>query len=163
MGFITAALLVFGRFSADQELTAARASGVSLLSLITPGFAAQPGLLRAQRVVQPGARPAFPGGLPRPAVPSSAAGLVNAQLPEGQYHSRFPPTTFFTSEKNHGGNLQGVTIFVLENETNVEPRARAARPAGNRRDQQQIILHLFDARSVTLTGRAARSSLRRRN
>jgi lipopolysaccharide export system permease protein len=151
MGFITAALLVFGRFSADQELTAARASGVSLLSLITPilllslfccGVSAW-----FNTYLGPRSRVAYLS-----LKEQLQAELVTAQLPEGRF---IPVSTnyIFYTEKNHKGNLQGVMIFKLENGTNVETTLRA--PRGRLETDvtnKQIILHLFDARSVTLNG-----------
>ena len=151
MGLLTATLLVFGRFSADQELTAARASGVSLLSLITPilllslfccGLSAW-----INTDLGPRSRVAYKNLLFQ-----VRAELVNAQLPEGRFIHDFPGYIFYT-EKNRGGNLQGVMIFKLENETNVETTLRA--PRGQFETDvtnKQLILHLFDARSVTLSG-----------
>ncbi len=159
MGLLTATLLVFGRFSADQELTAARASGVSLLSLVMPilllslfccGLSAW-----INTDLGPRSRVAYIRLLFQ-----VRAELMNAQLPEGRFIHDFPGYIFYT-EKNSHGNLQGVMIFKLENETNVETTLRA--PRGRLEmdvTNKLMILHLFDARSVTLSGsRVAISSV----
>jgi lipopolysaccharide export system permease protein len=148
MGLLTAMLLVFGRFSADQELTAARASGISLLSLITPVLilsllcCALSAWINMQ--LGPQCRVAY-----RNLFFKLSADLLNVQIPEGQFVRDFPGFIFYT-EKNRDGNLQDVMVFKLENETNVSvtvraPRGRIEVDAPNK----QLILHLFDARSVT--------------
>jgi lipopolysaccharide export system permease protein len=148
MGLLTAMLLVFGRFSADQELTAARASGISLLSLITPILllsllcCALSAWINMQ--LGPQCRVAYVNLFFQ-----LRGELVNVQLPEGQFIRDFPGFIFYT-EKNRNGNLQDVMVFKLENETNVSvsvraPRGRIEVDAPNK----QLILHLFDARSVT--------------
>jgi lipopolysaccharide export system permease protein len=151
MGLLTATLLVFGRFSADQELTAVRASGISLLSLITPILLLS--LLCCcvsawiNMDIGPHCRVAYKKLLSR-----ARSELMNVRLPEGRFIRDFPGYIFYV-EKNHDGNLQGVMIFKLENGTNVETTLRAPRGQFETdAKNKQLVLHLFDARSVTLNG-----------
>lgn len=124
MGFITATLLVFGRFSADQELTATRASGVSLLSLITPvlllsllccGVSAWFNL-----EIGPRSRVEFVN-----LRYELLHQLANAQIPEGQLIN-YPPYEFYVG-KNRGGYLEDVNIYRMQNETNWDALIHAAR------------------------------------
>ncbi len=151
MGFITAALLVFGRFSADQELTAARASGISLFSLISPvlllslfccGFSAW-----FNMDLGPRSRVAY---LKLKEQLRSDLGV--GQLPEGKVINDFPGYIFYAA-KNHHGYLEDVRILKLGNETNAEmtlraPRGRIEMDLPNK----QLILHLVDARTVSFNG-----------
>ena len=151
MGLLTATLLVFGRFSADQELTAARASGVSLLSLITPILLLSLFCCVLSAWINtdlgPRSRVAYKDLLFQVRVE-----LINGQLPEGRFINISTNYIFYT-EKNRGGNLQGVMIFMLENGTNVGTTLRAPRGRFETdMTNKQLILRLFDARSVTLTG-----------
>ena len=109
IGFITATLLVFGRFSADQELTAARASGVSLLSLATPVLllsVACCGLCAWINMdLGPRSRAAYTDLLFE-----ARSELALSQLPERQMIYDFPGYTLYI-DKNHNGNLQNVLIY----------------------------------------------------
>ena len=144
MGLLTATLLVFGRFSADQELTAARASGISLLSLITPvlllslfccGVSAW-----FNMDLGPRSRVASKNLIAR-----ARADLLNIQLPAGQPIYDFPGYVITLGE-NHGGTLKDVYIYQVKNETNLvwwahAPRGRLDLNLKNK----EIYLRLFDA------------------
>jgi len=149
MGFITATLLVFGRFSADQELTAMRASGVSLLSLITP--------VLLLSLLCCGLSAWFNMDLG----PRSRAEFVNLRdgalqqiaavdlLPEGQMVYAVPGYMFYVG-KNHGGNLEDVNIYRLQSQTNWDTLIHAARgKARVDRAANQLWLELNDCRSLT--------------
>jgi lipopolysaccharide export system permease protein len=145
MGMLTATLLVFGRFSADQELTAARASGISLLSLITPI------LLLSLLCCAISALMSMELG-PRSRVAyinlrfQLQADLANVQLPEGRFINISTNYIFYT-EKNQGGKLENVMVQWLDHNTMLEaPQAEVEFDATNK----QFILNLHEARCVTM-------------
>jgi lipopolysaccharide export system permease protein len=158
MGLLTAMLLVFGRFSADQELTAARASGISLLSLITPVLLLSLLCCGVSAWVNMQLGPQCRVAYVNLFFKLSGELMSNTQLPEGQFIRDFPGYIFY-AEKNHDGKLEDVMVFVLQNETNVTTTIRAPRGTIDvDAPNKQFILHLFDARSVTTGERVAISS-----
>jgi lipopolysaccharide export system permease protein len=143
MGFITATLLVFGRFSADQELTAARAGGVSLLSLIWPVLVLSLlccGLSAWFNMdIGPRARVDFLN-----LKNDLMANLANSEIPEGRFIHDFPGYIFYT-EKNDDGNLENVLIYHLQDKTNVDMTIHAARGhLSTQRARDQLVIDLFD-------------------
>lgn len=151
MGMLTATLLVFGRFSADQELTAARASGVSLLSLIAPLLVFSLALCLVCAAVN-----CFLGPMSRVAyldlIRELRVRLISAALPEKQYVTSIPGFIFYAG-RNDGRNLQDVMVYMLQGGTNVTMKLRAPRGYFEvHTNTQQLEVHLFDARALTLIG-----------
>ncbi|MCX6895009.1 MAG: LptF/LptG family permease [Verrucomicrobia bacterium] len=149
MGMLTATLLVFGRFSADQELTAARASGISLLSLAAPivllgllccGVSAWMNLQLA-----PQSRVAFNELRARAGIR-----LANALLPEGQFVKDFPDAVIYVG-KNDGRNLKDVMVYLLKDQTNTFMQINAPRGEFRADAVTQVIdIRLVEARSLTM-------------
>jgi lipopolysaccharide export system permease protein len=145
MGLLTATLLVFGRFSADQELTAARASGISLLSLTTPILLLSLFCCGLSAWINMDLGPRS-----RVAYKTLIVPQIQIQLPEKQFIRDFPGYIFYV-DQNHHGDLEDVMIFVLQHDTNVTATIRA--PQGRLEvdlAHKQLTLNLLDAQTVSL-------------
>ena len=112
MGMLTAALLVFGRFSADNELTAARASGVSLVSLTTPvlllsvAMSAVAAFINLQ--LAPECRVAY-----RRLLYQVGAAQAGSFIPEKTYIKDFNTNCIVYISKVRGTNLEDVIVVKL--------------------------------------------------
>jgi lipopolysaccharide export system permease protein len=151
MGMLTATLLVFGRFSADQELTAARAGGISLLSLTTPILILSLLLCGLSAWVNmdlgPNSREKYKDLLTK-----FQAEISTGLLPEGRYIRDIPGYMLYVG-KNRDGALEDIMVCVLGNSTNlpstlIAPRGQLTVDLTNR----SMVLQLFDAKGVLFQG-----------
>jgi len=151
MGMLTATLLVFGRFSADHELTAVRASGISLVWLVSPVLLLSLAMCGLSALVNleiaPQCRVAYVNLRAK-----ALAELSKAQLPEGRYIKDIEGYIFHIG-KNRDGALEDVTILILSDKTNVTTTIDA--PRGEYlidETTKQLRMKLFNAQSVTWSG-----------
>jgi lipopolysaccharide export system permease protein len=153
MGLLTATLLTFGRFSADNELTGVRASGISLLSLITPILVLSVLLSIACAFVNlqiaPQCRIAYKQLLFKAVYANSER--IDSLLPERTIIRQFQPYLMYFG-RNRGGELKNVEIYELEKgATNVlsswhAPRGKLEVDRTNR----TVNMVLYDAWHVRL-------------
>ncbi len=149
MGMLTATLLVFGRFSADQELTAVRASGISLLSVISPILLLSLALCGVSALVNMEVGPRCRVAYTR-ILSNFRLDISRAELPEGRFIKDIPGYIFYAG-KNRGGELQDVMIWVIKDETNVVTFVRAARGILQMdADTRRLSLDLYDGKTVDM-------------
>jgi lipopolysaccharide export system permease protein len=125
MGMLTAALLVFGRFSADNELTAVRASGVSLISLVTPVLLLSVALSGVSALINlqlaPLCRVTY-----KKLIRDVGMAQAGAMIPERTYLKDFNTNCIVYINKVRGANLEDVQVLTLR-EDGTESYARAER------------------------------------
>ena len=147
MGMLTATLLIFGRFSADQELTAVRAGGISLVSLISPILLLSLCLCAVSAAVNlefgPRCRVAYNALRFRLMV-----GFSGAHLPEGHLIREFPGYIFYIGKnlymgKNPKGELEDIVVFDLNRQAVVHA-VRGTVETNN----QFLVLTLYDGQFV---------------
>lgn len=155
MGMLTATLLIFGRFSADQELTAVRASGISLLSITSPILLLSLALCALSALVNmdigPRCRVLYTGMIAK-----IRTQLLSVYLPEGRIiHADMPGTKtngyLLYVGKNRQSELRDIMAYQIEHETNMVAIIKADRGRYEFDPTNNLInLYLFDAKILSL-------------
>ena len=147
MALLTATVLVFGRFSADLELTAARASGVSLISLTIPILLLSLVLCALCALVNLEIAPMCWNGY-KNLIHRVNVKSLSALFPEGR-SVKWSTNCVVYVGKNRDQQLQDVAVLMLENETNVTATYLAARgQVSEASDNSAVTLDLFDVKIV---------------
>ncbi len=124
LGLLAAVLLVFGRISADQELTAIRANGISLVSLVSPvillGICLSVFSAWLNMEVGPRARVAYKRLLIDQGMRDPLA-----LLQEGRFITEFPDHIIYLG-RNREGVLEDLWVYHLQDDK-VDWRVQAAK------------------------------------
>jgi LPS export ABC transporter permease LptF len=146
MALLASTLLVFGRFSADQELTAARAGGVSLLSLTTPILLLSLLLCVVSAMVNlelaPRSRVAFKNLFFK-----FGTGISSVLLPEGQFIKEYKDHIIYVG-KNENGRLENITLVHQENGTNAAFFRAVHGEVHWDATNRQVVLELSDVKAL---------------
>lgn len=164
MGMLTSVLLVFGRFSADLELTAARAGGISLVSLSTPILILSLVLCGlsgwANMELAPKSRMAFKGLVNEFFLRSFSLNY----LPEGRHFTlelKNLDSYIVYISKRSGGEMRDVMIYQLDRGTNPPATLFAQRATLESRGTESnrvSVLNLYDVQVVAVEGEQAHVS-----
>lgn len=145
MGFLTATLLVFGRLSADHELTAMRAAGLSLISVISPILLLSVAMSVVCAAINlewaPRCRIAYKQLIA--GVGFDPSGVL---LPAEQFIKDIPGYIIYVGE-NKKGDLKDVSIWKLDAKENLQEYSQSDRGRVEVDSaKRQIILTLYEAR-----------------
>lgn len=153
MGALTAALLVFGRLSADQELTAARANGISLMALAIPVVLLSLGLCGLCAWINldlaPRCRFAYKG-----LFKEMAKKKAQALIPAGRFVTEYQNFVIY-ADRIDGKDIEDVLFFQMQDGRKIldarAPRAEITFEASTR----ELRLSFFDGRYLQwVPGRA---------
>jgi len=148
MGMLTATLLIFGRFSADQELTAVRASGISLLSLVSPVLLLSLALCVVSAEINMDIGPRCRVAYTR-LRDSFAREFVPSRIPERTWIRDFNPDFIIYLGKNSRGNLEDVFIIQYKDKTNWLATIRAPRGRMDYDPTNRLLnVYLYDSKML---------------